>query len=823
MICDICKSDATNSSGYFKYLKTSDNTATIIGYAGDEANIIIPEKIDGLTVDFIGPEAFRENKTLESVYVPSTVKIIGYQAFEECRNLNSIVFQADSQLEAVGDGAFYFCTSLESFPLCSSLTHIGDSAFGYCASLKEINLPTSLKCIDDYAFAACASLNNIVIPSNVSEMGRGIFTMCTSLKSADVQASVNRLPEETFFACTSLHNVILSESINTLGYLSFYCCLELDNIPINNLMCIEENTFILCNSNSSIVITNPDITLGAMSFGFITDTTYNSIMKRLYDLEIEAALLDDQENAEEALLRIEAEMSEIELQLENASLAEYTIYGYSGSTAETYVAENNEYGNLKFIDLEAECSHSGGEATCESKAICELCGEEYGELGEHKPTTIRQDPPSCMVNGYIITSCENCLETLGFETITAPRHTNGEAVIENEVEATCDNEGSYDSVVYCTKCSTEVSREKVTLSTTDHIWDSGVITTVATCKVNEVITYTCKYNNKHTRQELGSLNKNNHAGDTYLANQKSATCTQSGYTGDVYCADCDKFISSGSTTPVTQHSFGDWVTSKAATLLEEGTKIRTCTNCPQKETESIPRIKGEETKDENSGITVEYTDDSYNGQNIEVQVEEEFTGSQYIGQSKYGRTESWNIKTFVDGEEVQPGTPVLVKIPLPEGFDANKIVIYHVNSMNGTLEKITPVYVEDGYIKFLATSFSVYIVVDESSIHTHKHNPTVTAPTCTTQGFTNYTCACGDSYVSDYVNAPGHKDNNGDYKCDNGCGYEFEKPAPEEPVESDCSCNCHKSGFMGFIWKIINFFQKLFKINQTCSCGVKHW
>ncbi len=48
---------------------------------------------------------------------------------------------------------------------------------------------------------------------------------------------------------------------------------------------------------------------------------------------------------------------------------------------------------------------------------------------------------------------------------------------------------------------------------------------------------------------------------------------------------------------------------------------------------------------------------------------------------------------------------------------------------------------------------------------------------------------------------------------------------PEVPDESkaDCSCNCHKSGFMGFLWKIINFFNKLFKMNPVCECGVKHY
>ena len=40
--------------------------------------------------------------------------------------------------------------------------------------------------------------------------------------------------------------------------------------------------------------------------------------------------------------------------------------------------------------------------------------------------------------------------------------------------------------------------------------------------------------------------------------------------------------------------------------------------------------------------------------------------------------------------------------------------------------------------------------------HIHKYNSIVTEPTCTEQGFTTYTCECGDSYVDDYVDSLGH-------------------------------------------------------------------
>ncbi len=42
------------------------------------------------------------------------------------------------------------------------------------------------------------------------------------------------------------------------------------------------------------------------------------------------------------------------------------------------------------------------------------------------------------------------------------------------------------------------------------------------------------------------------------------------------------------------------------------------------------------------------------------------------------------------------------------------------------------------------------------AIHKHDHIPVITPPTCTEQGYTTYACACGDSYVDDYVDAAGH-------------------------------------------------------------------
>ncbi len=52
-------------------------------------------------------------------------------------------------------------------------------------------------------------------------------------------------------------------------------------------------------------------------------------------------------------------------------------------------------------------------------------------------------------------------------------------------------------------------------------------------------------------------------------------------------------------------------------------------------------------------------------------------------------------------------------------------------------------------------------------VHEHDYNAVVTEPTCTEQGYTTYTCTCGDSYVADLLDATGHTYANG--TC-TGCG-----------------------------------------------------
>ncbi len=69
--------------------------------------------------------------------------------------------------------------------------------------------------------------------------------------------------------------------------------------------------------------------------------------------------------------------------------------------------------------------------------------------------------------------------------------------------------------------------------------------------------------------ELFSVNACTHE-TTETRNAAAPTCTQQGYTGDLYCVNCGKLISSGETVPAA-HDFEAWVDAVPATCGSDGT------------------------------------------------------------------------------------------------------------------------------------------------------------------------------------------------------------------------------------------------------------
>ncbi len=205
-----------------------------------------------------------------------------------------------------------------------------------------------------------------------------------------------------------------------------------------------------------------------------------------------------------------------------------------------------------------------------------------------------------------------------------------------------------------------------------------------------------------------------------------------------------------------------------------------------------------------TGIAVTYDSDAYTGE-ITLSVNKVENGGNYLVKT-YEKTTAWDITTLLNGVETQLVEPVTVSIPVPDGYNENALAIYHVND-KGEAEKVEPITVKDGIITFTATSFSIYIVVDESSEvkpHTHTYTATVTTkPACTKPGETTYTCTCGDTYTETIPATGNHVDDNNDGKCDT-CG---------EKMTGGKHCKyCGKIHNGNFFDKLTGFFHKILAI-----------
>ena len=158
-------------------------------------------------------------------------------------------------------------------------------------------------------------------------------------------------------------------------------------------------------------------------------------------------------------------------------------------------------------------------------------------------------------------------------TITRSKCDHTHTEIRNQREATCKEEG-YTGDTYCKDCG-----EKLAAGTTTGK-KPHTVGTPATC-VSKAVCSVCG-------ETFGEVDATNHV-HTTVKNRREATCIQTGYTGDTYCTDCDKLMSTGKELAALGHDYKATVT-KQPTTTEEGVRTYTCTRCGHSYTESIAKL-----------------------------------------------------------------------------------------------------------------------------------------------------------------------------------------------------------------------------------------
>lgn len=182
-------------------------------------------------------------------------------------------------------------------------------------------------------------------------------------------------------------------------------------------------------------------------------------------------------------------------------------------------------------------AHEGGKATCEDKAVCEDCGQEYGLALGHSYIRYESDNnASCTMDGTETAYCENgCGKSVS--RIDDGSKLGHEWVTDLGYAPNCKEPGLTNGS-HCDRCSiVREEQEVIPIKANAHNWDDGVLVQQGDCSTDTLYKYTCTYCEKEETSNLGK-NPNKHTFSTEFTIDTPATCTTDGSMSK-HCSKCE--------------------------------------------------------------------------------------------------------------------------------------------------------------------------------------------------------------------------------------------------------------------------------------------
>ena len=149
---------------------------------------------------------------------------------EKSSSITSVSIQQG--VTGIGSGAFCFCAALSTVTLPDGLKRIGDGAFGGCESLTEIAIPTSVETIGNGAFSYCTRLGKATLPQKLTELSDSLFEGCAGLTEVNIPQSVTAIGENAFKGCKALAVTSIPDGVKTIGKEAFVSCAVVEELKI---------------------------------------------------------------------------------------------------------------------------------------------------------------------------------------------------------------------------------------------------------------------------------------------------------------------------------------------------------------------------------------------------------------------------------------------------------------------------------------------------------------------------------------------------------------------------------------------------------------
>ncbi len=529
-----------------------------------------------------------------------------------------------------------------------------------------------------------------------------------------------------------------------------------------------------------------------------------------------------------------------------ADLSAYKATGHNFTGAYTYDAVYNQHS--KFCDN--GCGKSGmvvdgvqveykvtldgidyvfeGSEACEFTYVAETkngihthsnsckCGNNTSKTYSDEETFVETVVPTCTTGGYDQYACNECDATWQKNKVPAGQHTPA-------ATATSNGDGTHS--IYCTVegCGAKISTAKCSGGTAtcsaqaicdvcntaygatgDHVLaaDGWTSNNDATCNAagtksqkcsacNETVTETDE-NSKPLGHSM--INGVYEAPDEKLADKltaagivlKASNCAEEGLSLN-YCERCDYYTTRIVPKDKSNHTYGEWANA-GGDCATGVTFKKTCTLCGDVKT----KVESKEHTWEDV-IVVESTC-SRKGYKFQKCSDCAFT--QTIYDENYGDHQFADVESYEEATCCDPAYNVVTSICEICGKAEEPVK----TAVEGSAALG---HIEENLVKWYA-------------------NPA----TCDVAGYVeHYRGSCGSYFVlvdgkfvekdwSEIEYVLGHN------FVDGVCS----RCSAIKDGDSAHSCICHKtSGFMKFIYKILRFFWKLFKINAVCSCGAAHY
>ena len=673
----------------------------------------------------------------------NTVTSIPNFAFKNMTALTSVSIPAT--VDSIGEYAFGNCVNLMEASVPETLTIIPEGLFQGCGKLTSFKIPGAVTKIDQYAFDGCSSLSDFDLFYGITEIGENAFRDCIGASSVFVPSSITTIGSGAFYGCTGLTAVYISD-------LDAWCRIDFGNSGANPLAYagdlyvygapvteldfptgigkVNDYAFFNCTSLTSVTIPNDVEQVGIYAFANCSNLT---------DVVLKIGV---KQIGDGVFQRCSA-LTYVSIPVTVRTIGGWAFCECTGLTEIAIPDSVTDIGSFAFSD----CKNLDSVTITDVDAWCQIQFADWWSNPLYNGATLYLSGER--IKDMVISEAVQEIGKYAFIGQTDLVSVTLPAGLTAVGERAFEKCSSLTDVYFL---GTEYQWQQVNIGiynewleqATLHFTDGHVHSLVyyegkdPTCSQVGWNAYkscsTCQYT---TYEEIPTIEH------SYTSEEVSTTCTTDGYI-IVTCEDCGYTY-----TYVYQqawgHSWDDGVVTVAPTEESTGIKTYTCRNCPETKTEVLP--------------TVVHTH-SYNAVTTPATCEESgYTthtcacGDSYVDTPVAAMGHNmgkWSVT--VPAECNTAGT----QIRTCTRCDYEESEQISPTGKHNYVPTVTPpTCTQQGYTTYTCACGDRY-VGDYTPVSDHSYNPIVYKPTCTEQGFTIYICSCGEKYIGDYVEPAGH-------------------------------------------------------------------